>query len=34
MKRLVADKRWGDRIVLGLEREGERIEATFVFRRR
>ncbi len=34
MKRLVADKRWGDRIVLGLEREGERVEAAFVFRRR
>lgn len=34
MKRLVAAKRWGDRIVLGLERDGEQVEATFVFRRR
>ena len=34
MKRRVADKRWGDRIVLGLEREGETVEAAFVFRRR
>lgn len=34
MNRLVAAKRWGDRIVLGLEREGEAVEASFVFRRR
>lgn len=34
MKRLVADKRWGDGIVLGLERAGERVEAAFLFRRR
>jgi uncharacterized iron-regulated protein len=34
MKRLVADKRWGDGIVLGLERAGESVEAAFLFRRR
>lgn len=34
MNRLVADKRWGDRIALGLERNGEMVEASFVFRRR
>ncbi|MGD8330484.1 MAG: ChaN family lipoprotein [Acidobacteriota bacterium] len=34
MSRLVAEKRWGDRIVLGLEREGRSVEAAFVFRRR
>ena len=34
MNRLVAAKRWGDRIVLALERDGETVEASFVFRRR
>jgi len=34
MNRLVADKRWGDRIVLGLDRAGGAVEASFVFRRR
>lgn len=34
MNRAVAAKRWGDRIVLGLERDGEPVEARFVFRRR
>jgi uncharacterized iron-regulated protein len=33
-KRLVAAKRWGDRIVLGLDRNGENVEAAYVFRRR
>jgi len=33
MNRLAAAKRWGDRIVLGLEREGEQLEVSFAFRR-
>ena len=31
---MIAAKRWGDRIVLGMERDGEPYEATVVFRRR
>ena len=34
VSRMVAAKRWGDRIVLGMEREGDPYEATVVFRRR
>jgi len=34
MNRMIAAKNWGDRIVLELEREGERYEAEIVFRRR
>jgi hypothetical protein len=34
MNRLVADKRWGDRIVLGLQRGEELVAASFIFRRR
>jgi len=34
MKRLVGDKRWGDRIVLGLDRDGEAVEASYLFLRR
>ncbi len=30
----IAAKRWGDRIVLGMERDGEPYDATMVFRRR
>ncbi len=33
VSRLVAAKRWGDRIRLGLERDGEPAEASWVFRR-
>ena len=33
VSRLVAAKRWGDSIVLGLEREGRAFEASMVFRR-
>jgi uncharacterized iron-regulated protein len=33
VSRMVAAKRWGDRITLGLEREGEAVEVALVFRR-